>query len=96
MNPSMIRKLKKMQEEMEKAQRELESKEYFGKSSGVVVIMQGTRQVLDVQIDPDLLEEVELLQDSILIAVNDALNQIEKEQSETMGQFTGGMGGLGF
>ncbi|HHT54945.1 MAG TPA: YbaB/EbfC family nucleoid-associated protein [Acholeplasma sp.] len=96
MNPSMIRKLKKMQEEMEKAQRELESKEYFGKSSGVVVIMQGTRQVLDVQIDPDLLEEVELLQDSILIAVNDALNQIETEQSETMGQFTGGMGGLGF
>ena len=79
MNPAMIRKLKKMQEEMERAQTELESKEYFGKSSGVVVIMQGTKQVLDVQIDPELLEEVDLLQDSILLAVNDALNQIEKE-----------------
>lgn len=96
MNPAMIRKLKKMQEEMERAQTELESKEYFGKSSGVVVIMQGTKQVLDVQIDPELLEEVDLLQDSILLAVNDALNQIEKDHTETMGQFTGGMGGFGF
>ena len=95
MNPSMIRKLKKMQEEMEKAQRELESKEYFGKSSGVVVIMQGTR-CLRCSNRPRFTEEVELLQDSVLIAVNDALNQIETEQSETMGQFTGGMGGLGF
>ena len=58
--------------------------------------MQGTRQVIDVQINPDVLEEVELLQDAILLAVNDALKQIEKEQEETMGQFSGGMGGFGF
>ena len=96
MNPAMLRKIKKMQEDMEKAQQELESKEYFGKSSGVLVIMQGTRQVIDVKIDPELIEEVDLLQDSILLAVNDALAQIEKEQQETMGQFTGGMGGFGF
>ena len=44
----------------------------------------------------ELLEEVELLQDSILLATNDALKQIEKETEETMGQFTGGMGGFGF
>jgi DNA-binding protein YbaB len=58
--------------------------------------MQGTRQVIDVQINPELLEEVELLQDAILLATNDALKQIEKEQEETMGQFAGGMGGFGF
>jgi DNA-binding protein YbaB len=58
--------------------------------------MQGTRQVIDVQINPEVLEEVELLQDAILLAVNDALKQIDKEQEETMGQFTGGMGGFGF
>lgn len=96
MNPNMINKLKKMQKQMLEAQEQLERKEYYGKSSGVIVIMQGTRQVIDVQINPELLEEIELLQDSILLAVNDALKQIEKEQEETMGQFSGGLGGFGF
>ena len=41
-------------------------------------MMQGSRQVIDVKVDPELLEEVEILQDSILLAVNDALKQIEK------------------
>jgi len=96
MNPNMINKLKKMQKQMLEAQEELERKEYYGKASGVTVIMQGTRQVIDVQINPELLEEADLLQDSILLAVNDALKQIEKEQEETMGQFSGGLGGFGF
>jgi DNA-binding YbaB/EbfC family protein len=86
-----------MQKQMMEAQEALESKEFFGKASGVTVVVQGTRQVVDVQINPEMLEEAEMLQDAILLATNDALKQIEKEQEETMGQFTGGMGGgLGF
>ncbi|MFP4178280.1 MAG: YbaB/EbfC family nucleoid-associated protein [Acholeplasmataceae bacterium] len=96
MNPNMLNKLKKMQKQMMEAQEELERKEFFGKASGVTVIMQGTRQVIDVQIDQEILEEVELLQDAILIAVNDALKQIDQEAEETMGQFSGGLGGFGF
>jgi len=96
MNPNMLNKLKKMQKQMMDAQEKLEGKEYFGKASGVTVIMQGTKQVIDVEINPEFLEEIELLQDSILLAVNDALKQIEKEQEETMGQFSGGMSGFGF
>ena len=96
MNPNMLNKLKKIQKQMMEAQEALERKEFFGKASGVTVIMQGTRQVIDVQINPGVLEEVELLQDAILLAVNDALKQIDKEQEETMGQFSGGMGGFGF
>jgi nucleoid-associated protein EbfC len=96
MNPNMLSKLKKLQKQMMEAQEALERKEFFGKASGITVVMQGTRQVVDVQINPDLLEEVDLLQDAILLAVNDALKQIEKEQEETMGQFSGGMGGFGF
>jgi DNA-binding YbaB/EbfC family protein len=92
----MLNKLKKMQKQMMEAQEELERKEYFGKASGVTVVMQGTRQVIDVQISPEILEEVEMLQDAILLAVNDALKQIEKEQEATMGQFSGGLGGFGF
>jgi hypothetical protein len=96
MNPNMLNKLKKIQKQMMEAQEALEGKEFFGKASGVTVIMQGTRQVIDVQINPEILEEVDLLQDAILLAVNDALKQIDKEQEETMGQFSGGMGGFGF
>ncbi len=96
MNPAMLNKLKKIQKEMQEAQERLESSEFTGKASGVTVIVQGTRQVIDVKIDPELLEEVEMLQDAILLAVNDALAKIEKTQEETMGQFSGGMGGFGF
>lgn len=94
----MLNKLKKMQKQMLEAQEELERKEFFGKATGVTVVMQGTRQVIDVQISEDLSGEVEILQDALLVAFNDALKQIEKETEETMGQFTGGMGmgGLGF
>jgi DNA-binding YbaB/EbfC family protein len=92
----MLNKLKKMQKQIQDAQEQIESSEFTGKASGVTVIMQGTRQVIDVKIDEALLEEVELLQDAILLAVNDALGQIDKTQEETMGQFSGGMGGLGF
>lgn len=96
MNPNMLNKLKKMQKQIQDAQEQIESSEFTGKASGVEVIMQGTRQVIDVKIDEDLLDEVEMLQDAILLAVNDALAQIDKTQEETMGQFSGGMGGLGF
>lgn len=96
MNPNMLNKLKKMQKQMMEAQEALEAKEFFGKASGVTVVVQGSRQVVDVQINAEMLEEVEMLQDAILLATNDALKQIEKEQEETMGQFTGGMGGFGF
>lgn len=96
MNPGMLKKLKKMQDDMLKAQERLEAKEYFGKASGVTVIMQGTRQVIDVEINAEMLEEVEMLQDAILIATNDALKQIDDEQKETMSEYTGGMGGFGF
>lgn len=96
MNPNMLNKLKKIQKQMMEAQEALEAKEFFGKASGVTVVVQGTRQVVDVQINPEMVEEVEMLQDAILLATNDALKQIDKEQEETMGQFSGGLGGFGF
>lgn len=96
MNPNMMNKLKKIQKQMMEAQEQLEAKEFFGKASGVTVIMQGTRQVIDVQLNDAILEDKDLLQDAIVMATNDALKQIEKETEQTMGQFTGGLGGFGF
>lgn len=92
MNPQMIKKLKKMQDEMQEAQRDLESAEFTGSASGVVVVLQGTKQVVDVKINDELLEEKELLQDAILIAINNAIEQIDKKQAEMMSKFAGGMG----
>src|SRR5690554_7586426 len=71
MNPNMLNKLKKMQKQIQEAQEQIESSEFIGKASGVTVIMQGTRQVIDVKIDEAILDEVELLQDAILLAVKD-------------------------
>lgn len=96
MNPGMIKKIKKMQDDMVKAQEALDSKEYFGKASGVTIIMLGTKQILDVQINDEMLEEKEILQDAILLATNDALRQINEEHEEVMGGFTGGLPGFGF
>jgi DNA-binding protein YbaB len=56
--------------------------------------MQGTRQVLDVKISKDLLEDIEILQEAILLAVNDALAQIENKTQETMGKYANP--GIGF
>lgn len=96
MNPGMMKKLKKMQEEIQIAQEKIESTEFVGKASGVTAIVQGTRQLIEVKIDPEMVDDLELVQDALVIAVNDALAQIEKKQEEDLGQFTGGLGGFGF
>jgi DNA-binding YbaB/EbfC family protein len=96
MNPNMLNKLKKMQKQMLEAQEQLEAKEFFGKASGVTVIMQGTKQMIDIEISKEMFDEPELLQDAIVMATNDAMKQIEKETEQTLGQFSGGLGGFGF
>ena len=94
MNKQMIDKLKKLQKEMMEAQERIELSEFTGRATGVVVIMQGTRQVLDVKISKDLLEDIEILQEAILLAVNDALALIENNTQETMGKYANP--GIGF
>ena len=96
MNPNMMNKLKQMQKEMMAAQEKLEKTEFVGKATGVSVVMLGNRQLIDVKIDPELLSEHEILQDAVLMAVNNAISQIDKAQEESMGRFSGGLGGFGF
>ncbi|MDL2292763.1 YbaB/EbfC family nucleoid-associated protein [Acholeplasma sp. OttesenSCG-928-E16] len=96
MNPNMMKKLKKMQEEMAAAQEKLEMTEFIGKATGVTVVAQGTRQLVDIKISEELMEEPEIMQDAIIAAVNDALAQIDKAQQDSMGKFTNGIGGFGF
>ena len=91
----MMKQVKKMQEQMLKAQEELGSKTIEGSSGGGVVTVQvnGHKKLLSIQIKPEAVdpEDVEMLQDLVITAVNDALTQAEELANSDMGKFTGGM-----
>ncbi|AKG36992.1 YbaB/EbfC family nucleoid-associated protein [Paenibacillus durus] len=91
----MMKQVKKMQEQMLKAQEELGNKTVEGSSGGGVVTVQinGHKKLLSIEIKPEAVdpEDVEMLQDLVLTAVNDALTKAEELASSDMGKFTGGM-----
>ena len=86
---SLMMQAKKMQKDMEKAQKELESRKYIGKSQLVTVTMSGNNKLLSVKIDMDELsiDDKEMLEDMILVAVNDAINQMERDKEEKFGKY---------
>jgi len=92
MNMAMI---KKMQNDMMKAQAEIEATTFVGKSANgdIVVEVNGKKEVTKVTIAPALVdpEDVSFLEDLVMIAVNDANKQVDDKTEATMGKFTGGM-----
>lgn len=91
----MMKQVKKMQEQMMKAQEELENKTVEGTAGGGVVTVQmnGHKKLLDVKIKPEAVdpEDVEMLQDLVLTAVNDALAKADELANQDLGRYTGGM-----
>ncbi|TCS95437.1 YbaB/EbfC family nucleoid-associated protein [Hazenella coriacea] len=91
----MMKQVKKMQQEMAKAQQELENKEVVGTAGGgvVKVTMNGHKQVLSVEISPDVVdpEDVEMLQDLVTAAFSDAMKQVDELVNKDLGKFTAGM-----
>jgi len=102
MNMNMIKQAQKMQEEMLKMQEEMEEKQYTAQAGGGVVTatVSGKRELMGLEIEPDAVdpEDVEMLQDLIVAAVNEALRKAESSMSDSMSKLTGGLnlGGLGF
>ncbi len=94
MNPGMIKKLQKMQREMVRAQQELEASTFYGSAAGIVnVEFLGNKQMTRISIDSEAIEskeDIELLEDTIIAAVNDCIKKIESETERVMSQFTGG------
>ena len=86
---SLMMQAKKMQKDMEKAQKELESKVYTGKSQLVSATISGSNKLLSVNIDMDELsiDDKDMLEDMILVAINDAINQMEKDKEEKFGKY---------
>lgn len=90
----LMQQAKKMQARMEEMQNEVKNLEVTGESGAglVKVTMSGRHDVKRVQIDPSLKEEdMEIVEDLIAAAVNDAVRKVEEVSKEKMGQITGGM-----
>ena len=98
----MLKQVQKMQAEMERIQAELAEKEVEGTAGGgmVKVVANGKQEILSVKIDKEVVdpEDVEMLEDLVTAAINQALENAQKMQAEGMSQLTGGMQipGLGF
>lgn len=95
---NMMRQAQKMQQDFMKMQEELESSnfEFTAGGGAVKATITGTRQFSGIEIDPEVVdpEDVEMLQDLILAAVNGALKMADDKTSESMAKLQGGMGGF--
>ena len=92
----MIKKAQEMQSQMEKAQAELNSIEIGGQAGGgmVSVTVNGHKELVALNIDPEILnEDKEMIEDMILAAVNQGLQNAGKVAEEKMNSITGGMMG---
>lgn len=91
----MMRQVKKMQEQMEKAQEELANKTVEGTAGGGVVTatVTGQKKVVSIKIEPEAVDpdDVEMLEDLVLAAITDAMNQADELAAQDLGKFTGGM-----
>ena len=92
---AMMKQAQKMQKDMMGAKDEIDNMTFIGKASLVTVEMKGTKEITKVTISKDVEpDEIEMLEDMILVAVNDASKQVDKMTEEKMGKFTGGIPGL--
>ena len=90
----MLRQVQQMQDRMAKLQTELERDTVEAASGGgaVKVVATGTQKLVSVSIDPGAVEDVDLLQDLVLAAVNEALDRSREHAAAKMQELTSGMG----
>ena len=91
MNPNMVKKIQRMQREMMEAQKKLEETEFSGTAAGVVdVTVLGSKEVLKVTINKEAIESIddlEMIEDTIVAALNDAFKNVDDETQRVMSQF---------
>lgn len=94
---NLVKQAQKMQKDMQKVQEEMELKTVEATAGGgaITVIVSGKKEIKEINIKPEVVdpEDVEMLQDLILAAVNEALRKADEMVSSEMGKVTGGMGG---
>ena len=97
---NLMKQAQRMQRQMEESQKELETKEFTAKAGGgaVEATVMGNKTLKSVVISPEAVDpdDVEMLQDLIVAAVNEAMSQADAASSDMLGKMTGGLGGLPF
>lgn len=92
---NMMKQMQKMQKQMEDMQKELEDKEVEASSGGgaVTAKVNGKKEVLDIEIDESVVdpEDVEMLEDLIIAAINEAMRKAEDMMNKEMKKITGGL-----
>ena len=98
---NLMKQAQKMQKQMEETTKELEAKEYSATVGGgvVTVTVSGKKEVTAVKLEEEVVDpdDIEMLEDLIISAVNEAFRKMEEDQSSSMAKITGGLGmGGGF
>ena len=96
---AMMKQAQKMQQELLRMQQEQESKTFTAKAGGgmVAATVNGKHELVNLEINPEAVDpdDVDLLQDMIIAAVNEAMRTADTEAANNMSRLTGGLGGLG-
>lgn len=94
---NLMKQAQKMQRQMEEQAKEMETKEFTATAGGgaVEATVSGTKKVLSLKLDEEAVDpdDVEMLEDLIVAALNEALEKVDAESSSAMSKLTGGMGG---
>ncbi|MCC8163758.1 MAG: YbaB/EbfC family nucleoid-associated protein [Lachnospiraceae bacterium] len=97
---NLMKQAQRMQRQMEESQKELETAEFTAAAGGgaVEVTVTGKKEITKVKLDPEAVDpdDVEMLEDLIMAAANEALRKADEAAAANMAKMTGGMGGLGF
>lgn len=92
---AMMKQAQKMQKQMAEMQEQLEQREFEASAGGGVISVKvnGKKEIIDIQIKPEAVDpdDVEMLQDLIMAAVNEAMRIADETVSREMGKLTGGM-----
>ena len=95
--PGNMANLMKQAQKMEEQAKEMETKEFSATAGGgaVEVTVSGSKKILKVKLDEEVVDpdDVEMLEDLLVAAVNEALEKVDAETTSAMSKFTGGMGG---
>lgn len=94
---NLMAQAKKMQSELKKIQSDLEKNTYEGKSQLVTVVVNGKSEVVSIKIDKETefsSEDMELIEDMIMVAVNDAIGKAKKDKEAKLGKYSQGFSGL--
>ena len=94
---NLMKQAQRMQRQMEESQKELETKDFTAKAGGgaVEVTVTGKKEITKVKLSEEVVDpdDIEMLEDLVVAAANEALRMAEEANTEMMGKMTGGLGG---